>query len=75
MRYIVFAGEFYYPRGGARDIVSRHDDRGEALSAMRAVVAPGGPDWSHVLDVVAGEILDTYDARDAGCGREDWRED
>lgn len=60
-RFLVFAGKFYYPYGGFRDLRSSHDDMQEALEAAREAehthVMDERADWWHVVDASTGKIV------------------
>ncbi len=43
-RYMVFAGDYYYPRGGM------DDHRGSYDTMVDAVYGVGSCDWWHILD-------------------------
>lgn len=48
--YLLFAGDQYYPGGGARDYISSHDTEGEAKAAsMQKFLSPWVKiDWAHI---------------------------
>lgn len=61
-RYVLFAGESYYPIGGALDIQGAADSA-EELKALLGTglidLRPGwAPDWWHILDLQTGEIVE-----------------
>jgi len=57
-RYILFAGQNYYPRGGMRDYHSAHDTLSSATNAVEIEVTTdkgiGSLDWFNVFDCVEG---------------------
>lgn len=48
-RYLVFAGSFYYPSGGAEDFIFATDDLKEAKNKTKQNKKDGF-DWSHIFD-------------------------
>lgn len=54
-RYLLFAGESYYPVGGWKDFVDSYDTIEEAVSYGRAA-----GDWWHVVDSATGKIVEKY---------------
>ena len=54
--YYVFAGDNYYPAGGANDLVGFSEDLVEAIK----IVAKGSWDWAHVYgaDDTRGLVLE-----------------
>lgn len=60
-RYLVFAGAFYYPEGGYRDMVGMMSDLepaksyGESKAKSLDEYKTGG--WWHVLDMVTLTII------------------
>ena len=57
-RFIVFAGDEYYPSGGWLDFESSHDTLEAALLVANAL-RRGRADWSHVVDSESGEVTET----------------
>lgn len=55
-RYLVFAGQAYYPSGGANDFILATDDLEEARH-KRNENKEEGFDWSHIFDNETLEIL------------------
>jgi hypothetical protein len=51
-RFILFAGDFYYPGGGAADFISEYDHLMDAKTQIRG-------DWSHILDTQTGTVHET----------------
>jgi hypothetical protein len=54
-RYLVFAGDNYYPSGGAFDFVSALATLEEATAAANAFKMRS--DWAHVFDMQLGRIV------------------
>lgn len=57
-RYLLFAGDQYYPRGGMYDLRGDFDTLEEAVevaSRGEPMIAESGYDWWHVVD---SEIMD-----------------
>ena len=46
--FIIFAGEEYYPLGGAYDIISVHNNLNKALIAFDSAVKEY--EWAHIFD-------------------------
>lgn len=60
-RFLVFAGNNYYPGGGWSDFVSAHDTVDEARGAVTAEYQrqqPVKPDWHQIVDTERGVIVD-----------------
>jgi hypothetical protein len=58
-RYLVFAGDTYYPRGGWNDLKGSYDELTEAEE--RAInCVKGGCDWGHIVDTQCGSIVKDY---------------
>jgi hypothetical protein len=63
-RYWLFAGDEYYPGGGARDFVSSHFDLGSAEKAgAQEMEKRGSLSWAHIWDVEAQAIVWTAPMR------------
>lgn len=52
-RYVVFAGEHYYPSGGWGDYRGSFDTLEEA-QALIGTLGPSTYDWAHVVDLETG---------------------
>lgn len=59
-RYLVFAGEKYYPSGGAADYVMSFSRRPEAESYCRTLVKRAGT-WCHMWDTKLDKVEEFYD--------------
>lgn len=58
-RFILFAGETYYARGGAHDRIDSFGSLVEAKSYGEALLADNSRyfDWFHVLDIGTSSIV------------------
>jgi len=54
-RFLVFAGDNYYPEGGWGDFRGAYATKENALAAALAAAV----DWAHVADIGTGEIVIT----------------
>lgn len=54
-RFLLFAGNHYYPTGGIDDFIMDYDTLGEAKFA-ESNLDPYGADWSHILDTQTGLV-------------------
>lgn len=54
-RYLAFYGDFYYPNGGAGDLLSDFDTLQDAVEAIKAK-ALGADKWGEVLDTDTGTV-------------------
>ena len=58
-RYLVFAGDTYYPRGGWNDLKGSYDELTEAEE--RAInCMKDGFNWGHIVDSTSGSIVKDY---------------
>lgn len=57
MAFLVFAGEQYYPKGGAYDLLHETDDITAAKSAAREYCAAGHSLWAHVFCTTAKAVV------------------
>lgn len=55
-RFLLFAGDAYYPRGGWGDFVGSFDTEVEAIAEAAKI----GGDWYHVVDAEIGQEVATY---------------
>jgi hypothetical protein len=66
-RYWLFAGDAYYPGGGAEDFVSTHADLGKAEKAGAQEMAERGSlSWAHIWDAEAEAVV--WSANNKGGG-------
>lgn len=57
-RYLVFAGEYYYPTGGWDDFVGDYDDLEDATAAGKNPGHDGEwHQWWHVIDSETGVMV------------------
>lgn len=62
-RFLLFAGDKYYPVGGADDLIGSFNDRDEAEDAgWPGWFEDSPPDWAHVFDCETGEIVSEFRA-------------
>ena len=66
-RFIVFAGDFYYPGGGAADYVADFDTI-DAAKAWRG----WSSNWLHVLDTYTKEVHETHNGEWTAKPLEEW---
>lgn len=57
-RYLLFAGEDYYPEGGWRDFQSSHETIEEAKKAFS--IFEYRDEWGHIFDLITKEIVVTF---------------
>jgi hypothetical protein len=60
-RFLVFAGEYYYPGGGAYDYLGGYDTRESAVERAKEELEDEYTDWAHVLDVDTEEFIKVQD--------------
>jgi hypothetical protein len=46
MRYLLFAGDDYYPRGGMADLAGDYDTKEQAMDAVRQLK----PEWFQIVE-------------------------
>lgn len=56
-RYLVFAGDQYYPSGGWNDFKGSYLTQEDAWDALVQLFATSGCDWCHVVDAVSGKVV------------------
>tara|TARA_B100000925_G_C21832563_1_gene397814 strand:- start:333 stop:515 length:183 start_codon:yes stop_codon:yes gene_type:complete len=56
--FIIFAGEEYYPKGGAYDIISVHNSLDEALIAFDNTITKY--DWIHIFDTYTSLLVKEF---------------
>jgi hypothetical protein len=54
-RYLLFAGELYYPSGGWDDFVNSFDTIEECMAAETNTTS--GYDWAQIVDTTTGKII------------------
>lgn len=64
-RFLLFAGNTYYARGGWHDFVGEFDSADVAV-AMAEERGEGAYGWWHVLDSATGQIIHCYGEAYAG---------
>jgi hypothetical protein len=52
-RFLLFAGDFYYPKGGWHDLQGNFETAETAEQAVKAL----NPSWWHIVDSEEGEIV------------------
>ncbi len=57
-RYLLFAGERYYPSGGGKDFIDSFGDKREAIKEGGAMIATNAYDWFNVFDLELGRIVE-----------------
>jgi hypothetical protein len=61
-RFLVFAGDMYYPDGGWNDFRGAYDTLKEAKARVDEIKhneeTCSGYDWAHIADTATGEILE-----------------
>lgn len=56
MRYLLFAGDSYYPEGGWHDFVGKF----RTLKACKESLPAHGCDWAHIVDLDTMKIVAYY---------------
>ncbi len=56
-RFLVFAGETYYPSGGFQDFISAHDELSQAQETRLKSHSIYG--WSHIVDLQSLKIIES----------------
>lgn len=58
MRFFLFAGETYYPAGGARDYRGSYPTLNAALVAFDRRAGEAGWDWGHIAELTdSGQLV------------------
>lgn len=58
-RFILFAGDEFYPCGGWSDLISDHDTAVEAMAALHALaIYTACGQWAHIVDTSTGDVTD-----------------
>lgn len=60
--YLIFAGDVYYPAGGANDYMGHVEGFAEAMKLAEQHVEVAKRDWAHVFDLETRLIVYTYNA-------------
>lgn len=55
-RYLLFAGDHYYPSGGWNDFVGSFDTAREAMEWAESKAIKDSDDWAHVVDTAVSHI-------------------
>jgi hypothetical protein len=55
--YVVFSGEWYYPKGGYKDYRRTYSTINEAIDYANYKVREDDDGWAHVVDVWSGSIV------------------
>jgi hypothetical protein len=56
MRYILFAGDRYYPAGGMKDCKGMFETMESAQSFAEGLFQRASADWAHVFDTVEEKV-------------------
>ncbi len=56
-RYLLFAGDDYYPQGGINDLVDFFDTVELAKEKAERIVEINNYDWYHIYDIVECKII------------------
>ncbi len=60
-RFLVFAGDAYYPSGGWKDFVGSYDSADRALGIAEGIARETFK-WAHVFDTETQKILQEFEA-------------
>ena len=83
-RFILFAGEHYYPGGGTRDYVNSFDTLEEAMAFVESIrkkppekmgLMGGRVDWADILDKETGEFWSDCDGGTEYTCWDGWEKD
>jgi hypothetical protein len=55
-RFLLFAGDEYYPAGGWEDFIESFSTVNGALAEAATLEA----DWFHIVDLTTGEMVEEY---------------
>ena len=58
--YIIFAGDIYYPKGGANDIIGYYQTFELALYKFNEYANNNEYEWIHILDTDIHDIVRQY---------------
>lgn len=56
-QYLLFAGNDYYPNGGAEDLVGLYENLDDALEAHNQTIYEYEGGWAHVYSLVEMRII------------------
>jgi hypothetical protein len=56
-RYLLFAGEEYYPKGGMDDFSGSFDTANEAHERINQLIRNEKIEWWHIMDLSTGAII------------------
>jgi hypothetical protein len=62
-RYLLFAGNYYYPSGGAKDLVGSFSNLDEAIDCANKTMESykeDGDCWAHILCIKTLKIVKSY---------------
>lgn len=68
-RFMLFAGECYYPKGGIDDLVSSFNTLEEACDAVKE--NNGHVEWAHIYDRETREVVKIYEYKEWFDSRDD----
>lgn len=72
MPYLLFAGDDYYPRGGAEDLKGRFDSVERAIEAHDPTEHDYEGGWANILCQDSLKIVKTFSRGDWYDGAEQW---
>lgn len=58
LRWVLFAGDSYYARGGANDYVGSYATMHAALRTLSNIEIDHSGSWAHVVDISTGRVFD-----------------
>jgi len=59
-RYLIFAGDNYYPLGGWKDLHSSEDNK-EIAEAVARTKAETSLTWAHVVDATTQQVVAKFE--------------
>ena len=71
-RFLVFAGDRYYPGGGWHDFHSAHETEESAVATAKQLVLDRIRTWSHVADSTAKKEIKVFSRIDNSRVSEVW---
>lgn len=59
MKYLIFSGSFYYPQGGAKDIIGQKDSLEESITFLKEKMEedPESYEWGQIYSAEEGRIV------------------